>query len=134
MGIPCTVPAVVDLNKLQKVKIYNLSSKTLSPGAISVSSLGPKFVPYSPSDSETTKIDILNFSRILLLKARFHNSTFDDPSIISPISNYIPKCTSLENLKGIVEELEFFANKVVDLTRETVDDNLTIEKREGLNF
>ena len=116
------------------IKVYNLSSVTLSEEAISVAALGPKFVPLTPSDTEQTKIDILNFSRTLLLKARFHNSDYQDESLITPVSNYIPKTTIYDSLKGIIVDLEMFANEVGDLERVTKKDNLSPKQRIGLNF
>ena len=106
----------------------------LPEGAISVAALGPKFVPLTPSDTEETKIDILNLSRSLLCTARFHGSNYEDESLITPVSNYVPKYTNLESLKGLITDLEIFANEVGDLERKVVDDNLTTSQREGLNF
>ena len=91
-------------------------------------------VPHAPSDLEMTKIDILNFSRLLLLKAQFHNSTYNDVSVIKPVSNFVPKCTHLESLKGIVEDLELLAGDIVDFEKTNITDNLTPHQREGLNF
>ena len=122
------------MSTVNKVKVYNLSSVELTEGAISVAALGPKFVPTTASDAETTKIDILNFSRSLLLKARFHGSTYTDESLIKPVSNYIPKTTKLESLRGLIADLEIFASELGDLKREKVDDNLTKLQRDGLEF
>ena len=132
MGLQKSSELVV--NQPRRVKVYNLSSTMLPEGAISVASLGPKFVPVTKSDPEQTKIDILNFSRSLLLRARFFGSTYEDESLIKPISNYIPKSTKYESLKGLIADLEIFANEVHNLKREEVKDNLTPIQREGLNF
>ena len=121
-------------NPVNKVKVYNLSSVDLTEGAISVAALGPKFVPFTVSDLEQTKIDILNLSRSIALKAKFHGSTYVDKSLITPVSNYIPKFTKLESLKGLIADLEIFANELSDLKREHVNDNLTKSQREGLDF
>ena len=133
MGIPHAEPRSV-VAPSNKVKVFNLSSTSLPAGAISVAQLGSKYVPHAPSDLETTKIDILNFSRLLLLKAQFHNSTYNDVSVIKPVSNFVPKCTHLESLKGIVEDLELLAGDIVDFERTNITDNLTPHQREGLNF
>ena len=136
MGAPQLQPKlVVGVNNgAPKVKVYNLSSVVLPEGAISVAALGPKFVPLTPSDTEETKIDILNLSRSLLCTARFHGSNYEDESLITPVSNYVPKYTNLESLKGLITDLEIFANEVGDLERKVVNDNLTTSQREGLNF
>ena len=60
---------------------------------------------------EDTKVDILRFSRKLLLKAQFHDSDFNDDSVVKPKSCYIPKTVKSPVLKGIVEDLEIFANE-----------------------
>ena len=59
------------LNKEDKPKIYNLSTKPLTDDEIDILNLGPKFVPHTPVDKIQLKTDILNFSRTLLLKASF---------------------------------------------------------------
>ena len=122
------------VNHINRVKVYNLSSVALPEGAISVAALGPKFVPVTASDPEQTKIDILNFSRTLLLRAKFYGSDYKDDSLITPVSNYIPKSTKFESLKSIITELEIFANEVSHLEKIHVNDNLTSSQREGLNF
>ena len=130
MGIPTSTVVVKS-----GIKVYNLSSIHLPEEAVSVAALGPKFVPMTPCDEQKTKIDILNFSRTLLLRARFFNSNYQDESLISPISNYIPKTIKFETLKSIVNDLEIFANELGDLKRdEKVKDNLTPSQRVGLNF
>ena len=126
-------PTVVVKAK-QGIKVYNLSSIALPHEAVSVAALGPKFVPLTQSDPEQTKIDILNFSRSLLLRARFFNSEYKDESLVTPVSNYIPKTTIYESLKGLIGELEIFANEVAHLKRVEIKDNLTPSQRVGLNF
>ena len=76
--ISTTSPGVGTLLRGDGVKVYNLSPVVLPQGVISLASLGPKFVPYTQSDPDTTRIDILNFCRTLLLIAQFHDSTFED--------------------------------------------------------
>ena len=122
------------LNSVNRVKVYNLSSVELPEGAISVAALGPKFVPFTKSDPETTKTDILNFSRLLLLKERFHGSTYTDESLVTPTSNYIPKSTKSAALKGLIGDLERFSSDAMELERSNVKDNLTDSQRSGLNF
>ena len=95
-------------------------------------SLGPKFVPYQKSDLIQIKVDILNFSRILLLKAQFYKSNIIDNSLIKPVSNYVPKCTKYPVLKSIVEDLEILANDFDDSERLKVKDNLNPEQRKSL--
>ena len=134
MGLP-KVPSVAGVvNKTNRVKVCNLSSVPLPEGAISVAALGPKFVPLTCSDPKQSKIDILNFSRSLLLRARFFGSSYNDESLITPVSNYIPKTTKFESLKSIITDLEIFANEVSDLKRTHVNDNLTVSQRAGLRF
>ena len=116
------------------VKVFNLSSVVLPEGVISLACLGPKFVPYTQCDSETTKIDILNFTRSLLLAAEFHNTDYSDESLVTPISNYIPKKTKLDSLKALTEDLERFASDVSTFKRTEVRDNLTTAQRAGLSF
>ena len=64
-----------------RVSIYNLSSQDITEGEISLLKLGTKFVPATVVPEEDTKVDILRFSRKLLLKARFHDSNFNDDSV-----------------------------------------------------
>ena len=127
----------VNLGPKHNVKIFNLSSHNLTKQEISILKLGPKFVPVTPTDFEQTKIDILKFSRVLLLKANFST---DDPndnsnerkSLINPVSNYIPKSVKSETLKSIVEDLEILANNLHDLSKKHVQDNLSKKQRFGL--
>ena len=134
LGLPKVPSKELVVNKTHRVKVYNLSSVSLPEGAISLAALGPKFVPLTYSDPDQTKIDILNFSRLLLLRARFFGSTYEDESLITPVSNYIPKSTKFESLKSIITDLEIFANEVSDLKRTHVNDNLTVSQRNGLKF
>ena len=118
-----------------RVKIYNCSSHKCTKQEISLLGLGPKYVPLTPTDYEQAKIDILNFSRLLLLKAKFDNSNFtsnERESLISPVSNFIPKSVKSQTLKSIVEDLEILANDLHDLPKTHVWDNLTKQQRYGL--
>ena len=133
MGVS-ELPTTVVVKEVKGTKVYNLSSIRLPEEAVSVAELGPKFVPLTQSDTDQTKIDILNFSRTLLLRARFHNSDYQDESLITPISNYIPKSTPFTSLKSIIEDLEMFANEVPNLDRVNKNDNLSPKQRAGLNF
>ena len=81
---------------------------------------------------QQTKVDILNFSRKLLLKTQFYNSKFNDVSLIKPVSNYIPKISKFQVLKSVINDLEIFANELDQLTNITVRDNLSIDQRKGL--
>ena len=117
----------------KKVKLYNLSSHICTKDEISALSLGPKFVPLTNSDIDQTKVDILSFSRKLLLKAQFFNSVYEDASLIKPVSNYIPKSTHYPELRSIVEELEIFSNELQLLEKTPVTDNMTPSQRRGLD-
>ena len=109
-----------------KVNVFNLSSQHISDGEISLFQLGTKFVPVTKSSTLETKVDILKFSRKLLLKARFHDSDFNDDSLVRPTSRFTPKSTTSLVLKKVVEDLEICANRVPgNLTRVDRDDNLT---------
>ena len=88
------------------MKIYNLSSNPLDADETTVLSLGPKFVPTTTVTDEQVKIDILNFSRTLLLKAMFFDNTNSRESLIHPVSSFVPKSTNYPVLKGIVTDLE----------------------------
>ena len=94
-----------------KVRVFNLSTVPLTEGEISLFKLGLNFVPASPVSDLDTKVSILNFSRKLLLKWRFFNNEFNDPSLVRPESSYIPKTINSPVLKGIIEDLEMFANE-----------------------
>ena len=61
-------------------------------------------------DPLDTKVDILRFSRKLLLKAHFHGSEFTDDSLIRPNSILIPKKVKSEVFKNVIEDLEMFSN------------------------
>ena len=96
--------------------------------------LGPKFVPLTEGDMTQLKIDVLNFSRKILLKAHFHNVEYSDKSLIKPASNFIPTSTKYPVLKSVIRDLEMFANELEDLERTEVTDNLSKEQREGLKL
>ena len=116
-----------------RVSIYNLSSQDITEGEISLLKLGTKFVPATLVPEEDTKVDILRFSRKLLLKARFHESDYLDNSLVKPKSCYIPKVVKSPVLKGIVEDLEVFANEFPNnMETRVVRDNLTVDQRVGL--
>ena len=92
-------------------------------------------VPLTQISAEEKKIDVLKFSRKLLLKAQFHNVDNTSVDLIRPSSSYIPKIVSSTVLKGIIEDLEVFANELPDgVQKVDVDDNLTTEQRTGLNM
>ena len=114
--------------------MYNLSSQGLTEGEISLFSLGPKFVPVTEVDSLDTKVDILHFSRKLLLKAHFHESEYSDDSLIKPNSIFIPKKVKSEVLKNIIEDLEMFANDFQkQVPKIYVSDNLSPEQRQAIS-
>lgn len=117
-----------------RVNVFNLSSEIISDGEISLFQLGTNFVPVTKVDPLEMKVDILRFSRKLLLKARFHFSDYEDESIVTPSSCYIPKMVSSKILKGIVEDLEILANEFSkNISPTPFKDNLTIDQRLGLN-
>ena len=117
-----------------KVRVFNLSTVPLTEGEISLFKLGLNFVPASPVSDLDTKVSILNFSRKLLLKWRFFNNEFNDPSLVRPESSYIPKTINSPVLKGIIEDLEMFANEFPsNMEKQIVSDNLTVEQRLGLS-
>ena len=119
--------------KKTNVKIYNFSSEPLDQDQIEVLKLGQKFVPTSTVTEEQIKIDILNFSRSLLLKANFYNNKDTDESLIHPVSNYIPKNTPYQVIESIVNDLESLSNDIADIDRREIDDNLSKSQRKGLN-
>ena len=116
------------------MSVYNLSSQKLTEGEISLFKLSPNMVPATIIPSVNTKVDILRFSRKLLLKARFHDSDYENWNLISPPSCYIPKCVKSTVLKGVIEDLEVYANEFPNNMPElVVKDNLTIDQRAGLS-
>ena len=117
-----------------RVSVYNFSSQAISEGEISLLKLGLKFVPSTTVPEIDTKVDILRFSRKLLLKARFNDVNYEDDSLVKHKSSYIPKTVKSPILKGIIEDLEVFANEFPNnMETLSVRDNLTIEQRMGLN-
>ena len=116
-----------------KISIYNLSSQDITDGEISLLKLGTKFVPVTLVPPEDSKVDILRFSRKLLLHAMFFDSEYSDVSVVKPKSCYIPKSVKSQVLKGIVEDLEVFANDFPqNMDTLEVRDNLSIDQRIGL--
>ena len=95
--------------------------------------LGQKFVPTTKETDEQIKIDLLNFSRTLVLKANFHNSKETDDSLIFPVSNYLPKNTPFPVLESLVNDLESLARDIKDIPRCEIIDNLNVNQRRGLN-
>ena len=93
-------------------------------------------VPLTQISDEEKKIDILRFSRKLLLAWQFKDVENQSVDLIRPASSYIPKKVSSTVLKGVIEDLEVFANELPDgLEKETdIKDNLTTEERTGLNM
>ena len=117
------------------VSVYNLSNLNLTGGEISLLGLGIKFVPVTEISMDEKKVDILRFSRKLLLKANFFNTNFIDPSLIKPKSCYIPKIVNSQILKNVIEDLEIFANELPeDLAKTNVMDNLTTDQRMALSI
>ena len=116
----------------EAIKVYNLSSVEISEREIDLLSLGTKFVPPTGVSLQEEKIDLLKFSRKLLLNHTFHDKTYSDPSLIKPASCFIPKTVDSQVLKGIVEDLEIFANELSDTPKLQVKDNLTAEQRLAL--
>ena len=116
-----------------KVSVYNLSSQEITEDEISLLRLGTNFVPATLVPKTDTKVDILRFSRSILNMAHFHNSDYVNESIVKPASCYIPKTTKSSVLKGIVEDLEVFANEFPsNIETLKVIDNLTVDQRVGL--
>ena len=112
-----------------KVRIYNLTNHVWSEDKLSFLLLGPKFVPLTEGDMTQLKIDVLNFSRKILLKAHFHNVEYSDKSLIKPASNFIPTSTKYPVLKSVIRDLEMFANELEDLERTEVTDNTGGQKK-----
>ena len=130
MGLPSNGPEV----ESEKVNIFNFSGVHISEGEKSLFSLGPKMVPNFSVSFEQKKIDVLKFSRKLLLKQQFHNSDYVSSDLIKPVSSYIPKSTNNETLKSCVEDLEMFANELPDvLNKSNTSDNLTSEQRVAID-
>ena len=114
--------------------MYNFSSTNIGDGEVEVLSLGTKFVPVTNIPAEEKKIDILKFSRKILLKFRFHGVEKSSEDLIRPKSCYIPKKVSSSVLKGVIEDLEVFANEVPDgMDKVQITDNLTVKQRAALN-
>ena len=124
----------VDASPKKKVRIYNLTSFKWTEENLSFLLLGPKFVPITQVDMVQLKIDILSFSRKLMLKAHFHNTEYNDNSLIKPPSNFIPKSTKYPILRSVINDLEVFANELEHLEKRSVPDNLTPDQREGLKL
>ena len=125
-------PKVVSLPN-EKIKVYNFSTNPITEGEIELLSLGPKFVPAIKTSAKEQKIDILKFSRKLILKAMFFGKPSVDENLVKPTSTFIPKVMNNEVLKGVVEDLEILANEYpseVDYSK--VKDNLTLEQ--GASF
>lgn len=116
-----------------KVGVFNFSSQIITDGEISMFKLGTGFVPATLIPVSDTQVDILRFSRKLLLKAQFYDSDFENMSLVSPKSCYIPKTVKSQVLKGIIEDLEIFANEFPNnVPSLSVRDNLTVDQRVGL--
>ena len=129
MGLP---PNASKIN-IDNISVYNFSGVKITEGEISLLSLGPKMVPNSVVSFEQKKIDVLKFSRKLLLKNQFHNSQYESLDLITPASSYIPKTTNNVILKSVVEDLEMYANELPDvLKKQDITDNLTKEQRLAL--
>ena len=124
--------SVAEVENNIKPKVYNFSTIPLTTDEINILALGPKYVPTTKETNEQIKIDLLNFSRSLILKANFYNIKDTDESLIHPISNYLPKSTPFPVLKSLVTELEAIANDIDSLERREVRDNLTSSERRGL--
>ena len=117
-----------------KVGVFNLSSQIITQAEICLFKMGTKFVPATLIPATDTQVDILRFSRKLLLKARFHDSDYENYSLVSPHSCYIPKMVKSQVLKGIIEDLEIFANELPhNVPNFVVNDNLTVDQRVGLS-
>ena len=117
------------------VKVFNLSSVEISEGEIDLLSLGTKFVPFTKTSPTEQKIDVLKFSRKIILKALFHNKPNTDSSLIKPKSNFVPKIAKNEVLKSVIEELEILANDFpAEVNYENVKDNLTLEQRKSFEM
>ena len=117
-----------------KVGVFNFSSQIITDGEISLLKLGTGFVPATLIPVTDTQVDILRFSRKLLLKAQFHDSDYLNMSLVTPRSCYIPKTVKSPVLKRIVEDLEIFASEfTTDIPPLLVRDNLTVDQRVGLS-
>ena len=117
-----------------KISVYNFSGINITPGEISMLNLGPKMVPNTTISFEEKKIDILKFSRKLLLHERFYNVNFENTDLIHPNSVYIPKTTTNPVLKSCIEDLEVYANELSDSSKKVdIKDNLTSEQRNAIN-
>ena len=115
--------------------MYNFSGINLEVPEIALLKLNNKMVPLTAIDPEEKKIDTLRFSRNLLCTWTLHNVENPSVDLIRPASCYIPKKVSSSVLKGIVEDLEAFANQLPgELQKVDVIDNLTVEQRTGLNL
>ena len=68
--------SVAEVENNIKPKVYNFSTIPLTTDEINILALGPKYVPTTKETNEQIKIDLLNFSRSLILKAIFYNNTF----------------------------------------------------------
>ena len=60
------------------VSVFNFSSQSLTEGEISLLKLSPNMVPATIIPAVDTKVDILRFSRKLLLKAQFYDSDYEN--------------------------------------------------------
>ena len=125
---------MVNQDSCKKVKIYNLSKFSYSFEELEGLTLGPKFVPATSTDTLQHKIDVLNFSRKLLLRAHFFESEYSDPSLIKHHSSFIPKSTKYPTLKSVIEDLELYANGLDNVPRTPIKDNLTSQQREGIHL
>ena len=83
------VPEPQQSNINEKINVYNFSSENLTSGEISLLALGPKYVPATKIPEDDVKLDILRFSRKLLLNFHFHNSDYNDNSIVKHNSIYM---------------------------------------------
>ena len=125
---------MVNQDSCKKVKIYNLSKFSYSFEELEGLTLGPKFVPATSTDTLQHKIDVLNFSRKLLLRAHFFESEYSDPSLIKHHSSFIPKSTKYPTLKSVIEDLELYANELENVPRTPIKDNLTSQQRDGIHL
>ena len=124
---------------VHSVKVFNCSSQTLEKCEIEVLALGTKFVPACSTSPKEQKIDLLKFSRKLMLKESFHktnpeefSSNSDDFLLIRPKSHFVPKDTKNEVLKTVVQELEILANEFpLQVDNSNFRDNMTPLQRQG---
>ena len=118
----------------ERISVYNFSGIEITDGELSLFNLGPKMVPNAKISFEEKKIDVLKFSRKLLLKHQFHGLEDNSVDIIKPKSLYIPKCTTNAVLKGVVEDLEVFSNELSESLKQVeLPDNLTQSQRLAIN-